>query len=141
MTDLENGKLYPYQRLSILKDIEWRLEAEVKWQNHLISIVNVEDDMREVKEAAASLKSLMEGLKKSTLDAQAAFGEQVNRGIENAGKLKAAASDLREANQTMEGLLGDTGSNFQPTEASSDHTHANDHLAPPDINGVQVNKG
>lgn len=98
--------------------------------------------MREVKDAAASLKDIVLKLKQSTLDAQKAFHEQVDRGIENAGKLKAAASDMREANLMMEGVLGDTGSNFPPTETSAEHTdHSNDHLTHADVNGVSLNKG
>lgn len=100
--------------------------------------------MREVKDTANSIKGLLDKLKQSTLDAQAAFGEQVNRGIENAGKLKAAASDLRDANLTMEAVLGDTGSNFPPTETSAAPTPAtsvNANLGQADINGVSINKG
>src|ERR1700688_3151627 len=113
MTVLENGKLPLCQQWSILCELEWRLEAEVRWQNQLICVATTaEGEMREVKDAANSLKDLMESLKRKTAEAKAAFGEQAARSIENAEKLKSAAVDLREANQTMEGLLGETGSNF-----------------------------
>ena len=92
--------------------------------------------MRDVKNAAISIKDMVAQIKKATDAAQAAFVPEAKNAIVNAGKLVSAAGDLKEANKLMEDALGDTGSSFpsQQESESSSKEHA-------DLNGVTLNKG
>jgi hypothetical protein len=133
MNDLVNGTyLTPHQELCILNDIEWRLEAEVNWQNQLLR--SKESHMREVKQLTGNLRDMMANIKKSALQAQSEFQSEGQRALDNAEKVHAVATELKDANKELEQLLGETGSNFSPTEGSS---HTSEHL----INGVTLHKG
>jgi hypothetical protein len=139
----------PELQLLILTQIGWELESELRYQNtwtrnRLKSFAPVSGntalvgdiDMRDVKNAAISIKDMVAQIKKATDAAQAAFVPEAKNAIVNAGKLVSAAGDLKEANKLMEDALGDTGSNFpsQQESESSSKEHA-------DLNGVTLNKG
>lgn len=108
--------------------------------------------MRDVKNAAISIKDMIAQIKKATDDAKAAFVPEAKNAITNAGKLVSAAVDLKEANKLMEDALGDTGSNFPSLQESEDSSKKstdgngvtlNKDLSrsSSDINGVTLNKG
>lgn len=121
MTGSDTGNdLSPSHQLSVMYNLEWVLEQEVRWQNHLTSlkIANAEDDMREVKALGSSLRDMMDKVKKSAADAQANFQTEAERALSNSDKVKSAAADLKAANLEIESFLGEADSNFPPSEES-----------------------
>jgi hypothetical protein len=94
--------------------------------------------MREVKDLAAGMKDLLAGLRKANVDAKGALMSEVTRAQGNAKKVQSVAADLREANKEVEEFLGETGSNFPPSEDSK--TPQQDGHNKADINGVTVNR-
>lgn len=148
----------PDLQLLILTQVNWELEAELRLQNQLTYLdtaIAEEVNMRDVKNAASTIKDFVAKIQKVTADAQSAFLSEGNNAITNAGNLMAAAGDLKDANKMMEEALGATGSNFpdlsQPSAASSatstkadsngvtlNPAHVN---GTADTNGVVLNKG
>lgn len=91
--------------------------------------------MREVKELAAGMKDVLASLRKSSADAKSAFMSEVERAKVNADKVKSVAKELSDANKEVEDFLGDTGSNFPPSEGSNTQPPA----LKADANGVTKN--
>jgi hypothetical protein len=129
---------WPEWQALILLQISFELSAEVEYQNHLTysETAPVEEiDMRDVKQAAANIRDFVARIKEQTAQAQKGFLAEGNHALANADKLMSAAQDLKDANQMMEEALGDTGSNFPPSDVQSSGS-----LKPhPDINGVTLN--
>ena len=118
----------------ILDQVEREVDAELKWQNHLIFCNSVQGtNMREVHNLATGMKEAIASIKKAAVDARAQLDSEVARAQTNVGKVKSVATALKEANLEVESFLGETGSNFPSSETSPMSAgHA-------DINGVTVN--
>ncbi len=91
--------------------------------------------MREVRDLASTMKNSIAAMKKAVADAQSELAVEVDRSMGNAAKVKSVASELREANKEVEAYLGETGSNFPPSEGSNTQQPPT-----PDRNGVVLNK-
>lgn len=128
----------PMWQLLILYNVGLELSAEVQLQNRLIPSTTASyvgnDEMRDIKNMAVSLKDLITKLKVDAANAQAGFLAEGNRAHENTQKVRSATADLKEANLMVEEMLGETGSNFPPLESSE--TSGVGHA---DANGVTLN--
>lgn len=91
------------------------------------------NEMREVRSLAASMRAAMDSLKQATMEAQESLLVEVERGNTNAQKVRSMTKELKEANLEVEAFLGETGSNFTPSEASSTQQPR------ADANGVTLN--
>lgn len=135
MTGLGNGQKHSMdvvQYLLVLHRLNQELELWVLQENEWLR----GDSMREVKELAAGMKEVMASLRKSSADAKSEFMSEVERAKINAQKVKAVAGELRDANKEVEDFLGETGSNFPPSEGSSTPAPPS---GKPDVNGVIKN--
>lgn len=95
------------------------------------------EQMREVKELAAGMKEVLAGLRKDSADAKGQFMSEAERAKINAAKVRSLAVELSEANKEVEEFLGESGSNFPPTEDSGTSPTP---LPKPDINGVTISQ-
>ena len=135
--DLETGNRLKFNAALtslILDQVEREVDAELRWQNHLIFCNIVQGtDMREVHNLAAGMKEAIASIKKAAVDARSALDAEVGRAAGNVEKVRSVATDLKEANLEVESFLGETGSNFP---SSGDSPMSAGHA---DINGVTVN--
>lgn len=118
MIDSGNGHLTCGQQLFVMSNLSFVLEKEVEWLNQLtyLKTAGAEDEMKEVKALGSSLRFMMDSIKKSASEAQSSFELEAQRALVNSDKVKSAASDLKSANQEIESFLGETQSNFPPSE-------------------------
>lgn len=123
MTGSDVGNdLSPSQQLSIMDNLEWVLEKEIGWLNQLtyLKTVDAEDEMKEVRALGSSIRSMMDNIKRSAVEAQASFETEAQRALVNSDKVKSVAADLKSANLEIETFLGEeTQTNFPPSEGSS----------------------
>lgn len=92
--------------------------------------------MREVKNLASGMREAIANIKKLSTDAKAGLDNEVSRALVNADKVRTFTSELRDANLEVEQFLGDTGSNFPPSDGS---TPPQSGAIKADVNGVIVN--
>ena len=92
--------------------------------------------MQEVKDLAAGMRGLMAGLRKLNVDAKNRLTSEVTRAQVNAQKAMSLATELSDANREVEDFLGESGSNFPPSEDSDTPPAVT--LLKPDINGVSL---
>ena len=101
--------------------------------------------MQEVRDLAAGMRGLMADLRKLNVDAKNKLTSEVSRAHVNAQKAMSLAGELSDANKEVEEFLGESGSNFPPSEASDTPPVAGPKEAPhyPRTlsNGVTVNEG
>lgn len=101
--------------------------------------------MQEVRDLAAGMRGLMAGLRKLNVDAKNKLTSEVERAHVNAQKAMSLAGELSDANKEVEEFLGESGSNFPPSEVSDTPPVAGPKEAPhyPRTlsNGVTVNEG
>lgn len=91
--------------------------------------------MREVKNLASGMREAIANIKKLSTDAKSGLDAEVSRALVNADKVRTFTNELRDANLEVEQFLGDTGSNFPPSDGNTPP-----HDGPkPDLNGVMVN--
>lgn len=90
--------------------------------------------MREVRDLASTMRNTISAMKKAVTDAQAELATETDRAMTNAEKVRSVAGELREANKEVENYLGETGSNFPPSEGLNTQPPATDR------NGVTVNQ-
>jgi hypothetical protein len=93
--------------------------------------------MREVKNLALGMREAIANIKKLSADAKSGLDSEVSRALVNADKVRSFTRELSDANQEVEQFLGDTGSNFPPSDGS---TPPQSGAISADINGVTVNK-
>jgi len=151
-TDLVSGNRLT-QDLSlqslILSQLERQLDAGVSLLNQGYSLIlaeSVEDNMQEVKDLAAGMRGLMANLRKLNVDAKNRLTSEVTRAEVNAQKAMSLASELSDANKEVEDFLGESGSNFPPSEASDTQPQVGEkrkieepQIRKGDINGVVLN--
>src|SRR5271169_5290506 len=77
------------------------LDAEVQWQNHLLSLSARGNQMREVHDLATGMKEILANLRKTAIDARSQLESEVTRAVTNADKVKSVAVDLRDANKEV----------------------------------------
>lgn len=88
--------------------------------------------MKEVRDLASGLKESIAAIKKSNLDARNSLDAEIARAQINAGKVNSFTKDLKEANLEVESFLGETNSNFPPSDVLPTPAQA-------DANGVTLN--
>jgi len=123
----------------ILSQLERQLDVSVNLLNQGYSLIlaeSVEDNMQEVKDLAAGMRGLMAGLRKLNVDAKNRLTSEVTRAQVNAQKAMSLATELSDANREVEDFLGESGSNFPPSEDSDTPPAVT--LLKPDINGVSL---
>lgn len=74
------------------------------------------DQMREVRSLADTLRTTVLALKAKTNKSIEGFQSEVQRAHDNNGKVDSLTKELKLANQEVEAVLGDTGSNFPTSE-------------------------
>ena len=89
--------------------------------------------MQEISDMATAMRASIASLKVKAKTATDAFQAEVNNSHTNIDKVTSMTQELKTANQEVEQMLGQSGSNFTPAGSV-------DTLGPPDINGVRVNK-
>jgi hypothetical protein len=117
-------------REHIISQVQRELDAEVATQNR--ASTGDDPNMREINSMATVLRDAIAALKQQTLDATASFQAEVNNSKANLSKVTSMTGELKAANQEVEQMLGQSGSNFTPSSESTS--------TPADINGVTVNK-
>lgn len=122
-------------REHIMAQLQRELDAEVISQNKQARLQR-DMDMREVSGMAQTLRDAIATLKSKTASATAAFQAEVNNSNVNIDKVTSLTSELKAANQEVEQMLGQSGSNFTPATSAEPIST----LGPPDINGVQINR-
>jgi len=132
----------------ILSQLGRQLDADVRLLNQghsLLPAESVEDNMQEVRDLAAGMRGLMADLRKLNVDAKNKLTSEVERAHVNAQKAMSLAGELSDANKEVEEFLGESGSNFPPSEVSDTPPVAGSKEAPhyPRTlsNGVTVNEG
>ena len=93
--------------------------------------------MREVRNVAEVMRETMRQLKADSVAAVGEFQKEVSVSQEQMGKVRALTSELKEANQEVSAMLGESGSNFSTKVPASENSGV---TTKPDINGVTVNK-
>lgn len=99
--------------------------------------------MQEVKDLAAGMRGLMADLRKLNVDAKNRLTSEVTRAQVNAQKAMSLATELSDANREVEDFLGESGSNFPPSEDSATLPVVGEvEYVKPDVNlnGVILNK-
>src|SRR6266403_4494523 len=105
----------------ILSQLGRQLDADVRLLNQghsLLPAESVEDNMQEVRDLAAGMRGLMADLRRLNVDVKNELTSEVSRAHVNAQKARSLATELRDANKEVEEFLGESGSNFPPSEAS-----------------------
>lgn len=134
MTGSDNGNRLDQDHVLctlLLSGVSQSLEDFVASENRKLWV----EQMREVKELAAGMKEVLAGLRKDSANAKGQFMAEAERAKINANKVRSLAVELSEANKEVEEFLGETGSNFPPTEASEASPTP---LPKADINGVTI---
>jgi hypothetical protein len=117
------------------------LDAGVRLLNQGYSLIlaeSVEDNMQEVKDLAAGMRGLMANLRKLNVDAKNRLTSEVSRAQVNAQKAMSLATELSDANKEVEDFLGESGSNFPPSEDSVT-LPVDGPVSKPLLNGVMLN--
>jgi hypothetical protein len=132
MTGLENGNRFS-QDVVLHTLVEFGVsKALSQWVSQENQLV-LENEMREIKELAVGLKESLAALKSVSAGAKASLVSEMERAKVNAQKVQSLALELKDANTEVEDFLGESGSNFPSSEASSTP-------APKlDTNGVAIN--
>lgn len=92
--------------------------------------------MRELSNMASTMREAMAALKLKIANSTQSFQTELGHSQVNIDKVDAVTGELKAANQEVEQMLGQSGSNFTPA-SSAEPTST---LGPPDSNGVQVNR-
>ncbi len=138
-------------QLLILSQLERHMDVGVNLLNQGYSLIlaeSVEDNMQEVKDLAAGMRGLMADLRKLNVDAKNKLTSEVTRAQVNAQKAMSLATELSDANKEVEDFLGESGSNFPPSEVLNtppvvgekrtiEHTYPRSRTLP---NGVTINE-
>lgn len=135
MTGSDNGNRLDQDNVLctlLLSGVNQSLQEFVEFENRKLWA----EQMREVKELAAGMKEVLASLRKDSADAKDQFMSEAARAKVNAAKVKSLAVELSEANKEVESFLGESGSNFPPTEASEASPIQ---LLHTDVNGVTLN--
>lgn len=94
--------------------------------------------MQEVKDLAAGMRGLMANLRKLNVDAKNRLTSEVSRAQVNAQKAMSLATELSDANKEVEDFLGESGSNFPPSEDLATPL-VDGPVSKPLLNGVMLN--
>lgn len=89
--------------------------------------------MREIKNMAQNMKDKLAALKAQYNSNE--LNAEIDRANTNSEKIKAFTQELKDANAEIESFLGETGSNFSPSEESATRKQYG-----PDHNGVTINQ-
>lgn len=92
--------------------------------------------MQEVRDLATGMKEAVASLKRISIDARASLDVEIGRAKVNADKVKSLAQGLKEANLEVESFLGESKSNFTPSEGSDTQQQTG---LKTDVNGVTLN--